>query len=205
MRRIEAPVESDEEWRAASPPARGRTHRRGSRSRSTGFSQNTALPARAARSMIAACVRGGVQIITAPTAGSASASSRFAVARAPYLAASASRRRDVEIDDPARAARSDGGDVRRVQRSDEAAADEAEVDHAALPGESMACIGGGATSKPASSAARFRLREAQSRIGQRMRLGGILLGLDDEPARVTARRRSAQHGGVIDRSRRRAQ
>ena len=93
MAGIEAPVEGDEERTSGRLAAPWRTHRRAPRSRSTGFSQNTALPARAARSMIAACVRGGVQIITAPTAGSASASSRFAVACAPCFAASLSRPR----------------------------------------------------------------------------------------------------------------
>ena len=67
MRRIEAPVEADEERRARRSPARRAHASTRLMSRSTGFSQNTALPARAARSMIAACVRGGVQIITAPT------------------------------------------------------------------------------------------------------------------------------------------
>ncbi len=86
-------------------------------SRSTGFSQNTALPARAARSMIAACVRGGVQIITAPTAGSASAASRFAVARAPCLAASFSATARSRSTTQASRAAGMRGDVRGVQRA----------------------------------------------------------------------------------------
>jgi hypothetical protein len=89
MAGIEAPVERDEERRAGSLEHLGagvdasevEIHRL--------FAEH-ALPARAARSMIGACVLGGVQIITAPTAGSANAASRLVVARAPYLPASLS-------------------------------------------------------------------------------------------------------------------
>jgi hypothetical protein len=82
MRRVEAAVEADEERRARV----GQRCRAGVDLAHVEVDRLLAedrLAARAARSISAACVRGGVQIITTCTAGSASAASRSAVARAP--------------------------------------------------------------------------------------------------------------------------
>jgi hypothetical protein len=169
------------------------------RSRSTGFSQNIALPARAARSMIAACVRGGCR--SSPRRPRDRQARRRA-SRWPWLRASRELGRNVpvEIDDP--------GELRAGCAAMFAAWS---GPMKPPPTRQKSIIGVGqsvsARSTPPCAddeAGAFRgvlqVRESHARIGQRMRRCRILLGLDDEPSVVSERHQFAQHGREIDRA-----
>jgi hypothetical protein len=115
---------------AASTTVRQRSMR--SLERSTGFSQNTALPARAPRSIRSAWVVVGVQIRMASTSPASTISS-IGATRAPVAPASASAEGPCGVRDRDQCGARMGGGVAAVDHPDAACAQHGNPDHARLP------------------------------------------------------------------------